>query len=296
MHESEGLDVLLEKALDFFSDDETITPAFIMFKFHQYCAERYVKPKIEKYFDWLNFTNSFEELRIELRDVFIGYKYHYSVIDEHFIALYRSKYLFPRVDEFFTTLDLQKNLSDLAVELGQGLSDLTYFSDEIKSRFNMYYHTKHVKPIVDFYLNSVDLNLSSSEVIEQVCEKHSFTHLATKERLEEHINEWYCKNKTLPFMNDFLSQLVIISRPYDWLVKWVGHGQVTSSTVAELMKKENSYQRDFAEGMYDDWFGDKVITAAEKMTAKNETFDLTARGADAKEIEDFIQSIDDELA
>ena len=296
MHEFYGFQYLTDKLLEKFADEETITPMFLANRINLYCGERYVKPNIEKYFDWLDLNEDFETLLIQTLDVFIEYKHYNILITETLIELYKFKYLLPRVDEYFATLDLTKPLEELAIELGNGLSRFLSYKDLIKSRFNIFYHENHVIPIVNFHLNSVDLRLSSSEIIEQVCEKHSFTHLATKERLEEHINEWYCKNKTLPFMNDFLSQLVIISRPYDWLVKWVGHGQVTSSTVAELMKKENSYQRDFAEGMYDDWFGDKVITAAEKMTAKNEIFDLTARGADAKEIEDFIQSIDDELA
>jgi hypothetical protein len=46
------------------------------------------------------------------------------------------------------------------------------------------------------------------------------------------INEWYSKN-SLDDLIGFLSQLVITLGANNWVVTWIGHGQITESNIIE---------------------------------------------------------------
>lgn len=66
-------------------------------------------------------------------------------------------------------------------------------------------------------------------------------------------------------VDDFLSQLVITLGRTNWLVTWIGHGQLTTIKLKEFFKKETDFQYRYAIGLYEEWYEQKIIDKSSQL-------------------------------
>jgi hypothetical protein len=66
-------------------------------------------------------------------------------------------------------------------------------------------------------------------------------------------------------VKNILSELVITLGSRNWVVTWIGHGQLCKERFLDIFKGEDGYHHKFILDMYDKWFEEAVIHASDRI-------------------------------
>ena len=141
---------------------------------------------------------------------------------------------------------------------------LKYSESFLTNTFNEYYFNKYLSPKLEAYKENFNESRGSLKLIldferELLGENYKIT-----EMVKSDLNNWYAEKFIGEKVKDFLSQLVITLGPRNWIVTWIGHGQVSKNKILNLFKDENEFHHEYILTMYDNWYDEAVIRASEK--------------------------------
>ena len=141
---------------------------------------------------------------------------------------------------------------------------LKYHETFLSNTFNEYYFNKYLLPKIEEYKENFNESKGSLKLIldferELLGENYKIT-----EMVKNHLNNWYADKYIGAKVKDFLSQLVITLGARNWIVTWIGHGQVSKNKILNLFKDENEFHHEYILNMYDNWYDEAVIDASER--------------------------------
>lgn len=151
-----------------------------------------------------------------------------------------------------------------------GFYDLIYTPNFIGNYINEYYKNKVLNDKIKNLIESNDFgNVGSKFIIKKFSESINNETPKLVEYALSKVNKWYSETIIGAKMRDFLSQLVITLGPRNWVVTWIGHGQLTNDTLLNNFKDEDEFHHKFIKKMYDSWYEEAVINASERVLMRN---------------------------
>lgn len=135
----------------------------------------------------------------------------------------------------------------------------------ITNLFLDYYNDKHIIPKLTDYIKSFNSELGSKKLIDD------FEIILTNEHAKlirdsiEYMNKWYSNTFMGEKVKNILSELVITLGSRNWVVTWIGHGQLCKERFLDIFKGEDEYHHKFILDMYGKWFEEAVIHASDRI-------------------------------
>jgi hypothetical protein len=181
-----------------------------------------------------------------------------------------TKNLYIIFDELDSTKRSQKQL-ETVLKICDKKYKYKYHHDFITNLFLDYYKDKHIIPKLEKHKNAFNTNLGSINLIDDFQDDINMEHPQLITFAKDYLNTWYSETVIGVKIKDLLSQLVITLGTRNWVVTWIGHGPLSKSKLLNVFANENEFHHKFILDMYDEWYGEAVIKASEKIF-KNESF------------------------
>jgi len=141
---------------------------------------------------------------------------------------------------------------------------LKYHESFLTRIFNEYYFNKYLISKIEKYKENFNSSKGSLNLIidfekELLGENYKIT-----EMVKSDLNNWYAEKHIGHKVKDFLSQLVITLGPRNWIVTWIGHGQISKNKILNQFKNENEFHHEYILTMYDNWYDEAVMETSER--------------------------------
>jgi hypothetical protein len=138
--------------------------------------------------------------------------------------------------------------------------------------FHSYYNDSVIKPRLLEYIGKYENGLNCKEFSENFDNQLSLDTPKQQEFARDFLYDWYCKTIIGEKVNEFFSQLVITMGPRNWVVTWIGHGQLTKEKMYRYFPNEPEIILRFISESYDKWYEEAVITASKRYINSNSGF------------------------
>ena len=147
-----------------------------------------------------------------------------------------------------------------------------YSEGFITGYFHSYYNEYVIKPRLLEYIDKYENGLGSKALSEKFDNQLSLDTPKQQEFARDFLYDWYCKTVIGERVNDFFNQLVVTMGPRNWVVTWIGHGQLTREKMYSYFPNESEVILRFIEDSYDRWYDEAVIAASERYISSNSGF------------------------
>jgi hypothetical protein len=176
---------------------------------------------------------------------------------------YESKYLKPKLREYFKNIDMSLGSYQLYDNIKTDFDgDLMYFNRIIEDMFNKEY-SNYLFVKVNKYTDTLNKKTTYDDIIESYSddlEKETELH---RHNIIKFLKEWYHINvlgdKLMPLFKEF----VIRMGPTDWVVIWIGQGVLTIDKLLNHFKDEKDYSKIYIKQRYEDWYAEKIVEVSE---------------------------------
>jgi hypothetical protein len=176
---------------------------------------------------------------------------------------YESKYLKPKLREYFNIIDMSLGSYQLYHNIKNDFDDdLSYFSRIIEDMFNKEY-SDYLFIKLNKYADTLNKKTNYEDIIESYSddlEKETELH---RHNIIKFLKDWYHINvlgdKLMPLFKEF----VIRMGPTDWVVIWIGQGVLTTEKLLNHFKDEKEYSKIYIKQRYEDWYAEKIVEVSE---------------------------------
>lgn len=173
-----------------------------------------------------------------------------------------NKKLFDAIDTLNTEVRSQFQLKELIEKCKNNYGD-EYHEDFIKNVFLEHYKETYFKSKLDEYIEKFNTDLGSIRLIEDYQDEFILEHHEIITYAKNYLNRWYSETVIGDKVKDLLSQLVITLGPRNWVVTWIGHGQLSKANLLKNFMNESSVHHQFIIDMYDKWYDKAIMEASE---------------------------------
>jgi len=196
-----------------------------------------------------------------------------NYIKLHITKIYYGEFIKPNLTKWFGSTE-KTDFHELIEEFNKNFDvNFADFTILIYKDFVKNYREKFVIPTIKHFINDFftedNYNLDSGLVDLELEKILPLVHSTQHEFVKQEINNFYFINYVEAKVKDLLNQFVVTSGKSGWLVTWIGHGKMTDVRFREMFKKENSFVFNAINGLYEEWFEEKIIIASEKEMGVN---------------------------
>jgi hypothetical protein len=174
--------------------------------------------------------------------------------------------------DLFDNLDIaersQKQLTE-ALKLCDKKHKNIFNVEFITNLFLDYYYDKHITPKLIEYIKSFNCELGSKNLIDGFDVILMNEHPKLIRDSIDYMNKWYSNTFMGSKVKNILSELVITLGSRNWVVTWVGHGQLNKERFLDIFKNEDGYHHKFILDMYDKWFEETVEHVSNRIMGIN---------------------------
>ncbi len=197
----------------------------------------------------------------EIHDRFItNPNYSYAFINNYFNDYYYEKVIIPNTVDHFDKLDWNRNIVYLLDTLYKKHSkDTSHHNHLITLALKSYYKNNILKTKIDNRIREINA-LTEVKVFDK-----DFIEQYSNHNIKSLFDEWYFDNMLGYKVKDFISQLVVTLGKFNWVVTWIGHGEVTEATLRTVFKDEGSIYFSMAKRYYEQWYDKAIIERSEKL-------------------------------
>lgn len=187
-----------------------------------------------------------------------------SFITNKFEPYYWRSFIKEKFDYFLETIDINKGSRHCYNVLQKIFYlDIKLYKQKLTSKFNDYYGTKF-KVLVDKYLENVDKEITSVQLINRFPIPLDYEMDIFSEYAIKYINDWYAIRYLSDKVDLFLRELVVTLGKTNWQVTWIGHGPITKDKLLSQFMDENVYHEKYILQKYEEWYEQEVIGASER--------------------------------
>lgn len=169
-----------------------------------------------------------------------------------------------KIVKVIKTLDINNGSKSTLIEL-INICIGDYDNDLLTNIFFEFYKETYFRDKLDNYISNFNGDLGSVTLFEEFKNELDKEHPNIINFANEYMNNWYSETIIGEKIKDFLSQLVITLGSKNWVITWVGHGQISKNTLLKNFKNENEFQQEFILNMYDKWYDEAIMEASERV-------------------------------
>jgi hypothetical protein len=178
------------------------------------------------------------------------------------------------LDSFIKSVDLAKGFDYISDKMFKRFpNEYVYNKGFMIDYASDYYNEKVLIPKLEThieYLKNINVEkLSYDKTISDFETQMKFEGFKQQEFVRQYLLTWYKDTVIDKKINKLLSELVITLGPRNWIVTWIGHGELTRPKIESTFGSQSPSIYEYIMTRYDKWYEIAVEQAADRLISKN---------------------------